>query len=60
MSLPAGNWREVNNTDDVRFGGNGKTNIGRVFEGGDNVAIDLPAGGALVLERIDRIATAGS
>lgn len=53
MYLPEGKWREVVNSDDVRFGGEGVVNTGRVIQGGQGAVIDLPAGGALVLERVE-------
>jgi 1,4-alpha-glucan branching enzyme len=48
--LPPGRWREVLNSDAVRYGGRGMTNADAVFEG--EARIDLAAGGSLVLERV--------
>ncbi len=50
VPLPSGRYRQILNSDDVRYGGRGVGAGAAILE--DGTTFDLPAGGALVLERI--------
>jgi 1,4-alpha-glucan branching enzyme len=50
IPLPVGQFRQIFNSDDVRYGGRGVGAPATVLE--DGATIDLPAGGALLLERV--------
>lgn len=50
VPLPEGTWQEVLNTDAAVYGGEGFGNAGGKFSG--NAALNLPAGGTVVLKRV--------
>jgi maltooligosyltrehalose trehalohydrolase len=50
IPLPEGQWREVLNTDAEVYGGEGFGNAGGTFSG--QAALNLPAGGTIVLQRV--------
>jgi maltooligosyltrehalose trehalohydrolase len=51
MELPAGQWKEVFNSDAGRFGGNNFGNFGATINGGPS-QVNIPAGGYVVFKRV--------
>ena len=49
VGLPPGQWKEIFNTNAVRYGGNGAGNGGATFNG--DQGLFLPAGGTIILQK---------
>ena len=50
VNLPAGQWKEVLNTNGREYGGTGTGNFGANFSG--NQGLTLPAGSTIVLKKV--------
>ncbi|MEW6735399.1 MAG: alpha-amylase family glycosyl hydrolase [Acidobacteriota bacterium] len=51
MDLPAGQWKEVLNSDAARYGGSNFGNFGATINGGPS-QVNIPAGGYVVLKKV--------
>lgn len=53
IHLPEGKWQEVINSNDQKYGGDGKNlNTGKTMIGNKEVELQLPANGLLVFQRV--------